>query len=289
MKTRDKFDLVVLDMDGTIYGRQFSGGFSPRVRRAIAAVQSAGTPVTIATGRIFDFVRKVAPDLGITLPVITAQGAVIGDPVSGELLYEALIPPEAARSAARWADSEDRTTVFYLNQPGGRTRLVQNFSPAASGTGGLEGWDTATYDHWFGSPREPCPSLLDVMNDAGVRPLKFITVNDFKQEADLTAHLQTRFGSDLLISRSHQLLVEGTAPTANKGDALKLLAGRLNVDLARVLAVGDNENDIPMMRAAGFAVAMGQATAVVQREADWVAPTLAQDGAAVALERFLLP
>lgn len=285
---RDRFDLVVLDMDGTIYGRQFPGGFSPRVRRAIAAVQNAGTPVTIATGRIFDFVRTIAPDLGITLPVITAQGAVIGDPVSGELLYESLIPPGAARRAARWADSEDRTTVFYLNQPGGRTRLVQNFSPAANGAGGLEGWDTATYDHWFGSPRELCTSLLEVMDDADVRPLKFITVNDFKQEADLTAPLQTRFGSDLLISRSHQLLVEGTAPTANKGDALKLLAGRLNVDPARVLAVGDNENDIPMMRVAGFAVAMGQATAVVQQEADWVAPSLAQDGAAVALERFLI-
>ena len=282
------FDLVVLDMDGTIYGSQFAGGFSPRVRRAIAAVQNAGTPVTIATGRIFDFVRTIAPGLGIRLPVITAQGAVIGDPVSGELLYEALIPPEAARSVARWADSEDRTTVFYLNQRGGRTRLVQNGFVAANGSGGQEGWDTATYDHWFGSPRELCPSLFEVMSGTGVRPLKFITVNDSSQEADLTAPLQTRFGSDLLISRSHQLLVEGTAPTANKGDALKLLAGRLNVDTGRVLVVGDNENDIPMMRAAGYAVAMGQATAVVQQEADWVAPPLDEDGAAAALERFFL-
>ncbi len=284
---RESFDLVVLDMDGTIYGRQFPGGFSPRVRRAIAAVQNAGTPVTIATGRIFDFVRTIAPDLGITLPVITAQGAVIGDPVSGELLYEALIPLEAARDVAQWADSEDRTTVFYLNQRGGQTRLVQNAFSSANGSGGLEGWDAGTYDHWFGSPREHCPSLYDMMSD-GVRPLKFITVNDFEQEADLTAPLQTRFGSDLLISRSHQLLVEGTAPRANKGDALKWLAGRLNIDPARVLAIGDNENDIPMMRAAGFAVAMGQATDVVQQEADWVAPTLEEDGAAVALERFLL-
>ena len=81
-----RIELVVLDMDGTIYCRQFAGGFSARVRRTIAAVQEAGTPVTIATGRIFDFVRAVAPDLGVSLPVITAQGAVIGDPISGEVL-----------------------------------------------------------------------------------------------------------------------------------------------------------------------------------------------------------
>jgi len=285
---KDNFDLVVLDMDGTIYGRQFPDGFSPRVRRAIAAVQEAGTPVTIATGRIFEFVRTITPDLGITLPVITAQGAVIGDPVSGKLLYEALIPLEAARDVARWADCEERTTVFYLNRPGGRTRLMQNAFTSDNGAGGIEGWDVATYDHWFGSPRELCPSLLKAMNEPGVHPLKFITVNDCTLEADMTKRLQTRFGRDILISRSHQLLVEGTAPRANKGDALKWLAGRLNIDLARVLAIGDNENDIPMLRAAGFAVAMGQAAPVVQQEADWVAPALEQDGAAAALERFCL-
>ena len=247
-EVQGKFELVVLDMDGTIYGRKFAGGISPRVRRAIASVQQAGTPVTIATGRIFDFVRAVAPDLGITLPVITAQGAVIGDPVTGEMLYEALIPLEAACLAAKWADSEDRTTIFYLNESGGRTRLVQNCYNTANGAGGLEGWDDATYDHWFGSPREIHASLLDVLRGSGVRPLKFITVNDYTQEPDLTAVLQSRFGSGVHVSRSHQLLVEGTAPTANKGHALRMLAQRLGIDRARILAIGDNENDIPMLR-----------------------------------------
>ena len=285
---QSKFELVVLDMDGTIYGRQFAGGFSPRVRRAIAATQQAGTPVTIATGRIFDFVRRVAPGLGVTLPVITAQGAVIGDPISGDLLHEALIPPKAARNVAEWADSEDRTTVFYLNESGGCTRLVQNGFNTTNGSGGWEGWDSATYDHWFGSPREIHTSLAEVLRDAGVRPLKFITVNDHTQEIDLTSALQLRFGGKVHMSRSHQLLVEGTAPTANKGHGLRLLTERLGIDPERVLAIGDNENDIPMLRAAGFAVCMGQATAVVQAEADWVAPTLEEDGAAVALERLVL-
>ena len=211
---------------------------------------------------------------------------MIGDPVSGELLYEALIAHAAARRAAKWADAEDRTTVFYLNQSGGRTRLVQNYLGASNGAGGREGWDSATYDHWFGSPREIHASLSDVLHDSGARPLKFITVNDHAQEPDLTAALQLRFGSDVHMSRSHQLLVEGTAPTANKGHALDLLADRLGIDPARVLAIGDNENDIPMLRAAGLAVCMGQATAVVRAEADWVAPTLEEDGAAVAMERF---
>lgn len=283
-----RIELVVLDMDGTIYGRQFAGGISARVRRAIAAVQEAGTPVTIATGRIFDFVRTVTPGLGVSLPVITAQGAIIGDPVSGEVIYEALIEEEAARSVAAWADGEERTTVFYLNGSGGRTRLVQNAPGAANGSSGWEGWDGETYDHWFGSPREMHASLLDVLCESRSRPLKFITANDHTQEPDQTAALQQRFGDDILMSRSHQYLVEGTAPTANKGHGLLMLSERLGIDPERVLAIGDNENDIPMLRAAGLAVCMGQASAVVQAEADWVAPTLEEDGAAVAMERFIL-
>ena len=283
-----RIELVVLDMDGTIYGRQFAGGFSARVRRTIAAVQEAGTPVTIATGRIFDFVRAVAPDLGVSLPVITAQGAVIGDPISGEVLYEALIQEEAARSVAAWADTEERTTVFYLNGSGGRTRLVQSAPGTASECSGWEGWDNATYDHWFGSPRELHTSLADVLCEPGARPLKFITVNDPTREPDQTAALQQQFGGGVHMSRSHQLLVEGTAPMANKGHGLLFLSERLGINPDRVLAIGDNENDIPMLRAAGLAVCMGQATAVVQAEADWVAPTFEEDGAAVALERFVL-
>ncbi len=283
-----RIELVVLDMDGTIYGRQFQGGISPRVRRAIAAVQETGTPVTIATGRIFDFVRSVAPELGITLPVITAQGAVIGDPVSGEVLREALIEQEAARSVAAWADGEERTTVFYLNGAGGRTRLVQSATVTEKGRCGWERWDSATYDHWFGSPREMHESLLDVVSDPASRMLKFITINDHAREPDQTAALQRRFGDGVHMSRSHQYLVEGTAPEANKGHGLLWVTERLGIDPERVLAIGDNENDIPMLRAAGLAVCMGQATAVVQAEADWVAPTLEEDGAAVALERFVL-
>ena len=90
------------------------------------------------------------------------------------------------------------------------------------------------------------------------------------------------------MSRSHQYLVEGTAPTADKGHGLLWLTKRLGIDPGGVLAVGDNENDVPMLRQAGLAVCMGQATESVRAVSDWVAPTLEEDGAAVALERFVL-
>ncbi|HRJ45680.1 MAG TPA: HAD hydrolase family protein, partial [Caldilineaceae bacterium] len=56
----------------------------------------------------------------------------------------------------------------------------------------------------------------------------------------------------------------------------------------RVLAVGDNENDIPMLKLAGMGVAMGQATEKVKTVARWIAPSVFEDGAAVAMERFVI-
>ncbi len=77
------FDLVVLDLDGTILDLYRHSDITPRVRETIARVQDAGIPVTIGTGRTLDYVRGYIGPLGITTPVITTQGAVIGDPVTG--------------------------------------------------------------------------------------------------------------------------------------------------------------------------------------------------------------
>ena len=56
----------------------------------------------------------------------------------------------------------------------------------------------------------------------------------------------------------------------------------------RVLAIGDSDNDIPVLEAAGYAVAMGNSTDGVKAVADWMAPPVEEDGAALALHRLVL-
>lgn len=272
------YDLVVLDLDGTILEKEFEGGYSPRVRQAIAAVQAAGVPVTIATGRTLDFVRSQTPLLGITTPVVTTQGAVVGDPVSGEIFYEADMPLDVARSVAKWADETGRVTIFYFSNRDGTTTLYQN----------REEWQPEVYDHWFGTPRRIQPNLSELLAASDHPPLKFISVNDFSAEPDLTPILQERFGPTMQMTRTHALLIEGTAAGVDKGSGLLHLLERLQIGPERVLAVGDNENDIPMLKLAGMGVAMGQATEKVKAAAQWIAPSIFEDGAAVAMEKFVI-
>jgi hypothetical protein len=74
----------------------------------------------------------------------------------------------------------------------------------------------------------------------------------------------------------------------SKGDALRRLAAHLDIPQAQVMAVGDQDNDTAMIAWAGLGVAMGNGSPAVKAIADWVAPSVAEDGAAVAIERFVL-
>lgn len=282
------FDLVILDLDGTIIDPYRHAPVSTPVRGAIAAVQAAGIPVTIATGRTLDYVREHIAPLGITTPVVTTQGAVIGDPVSGRILLKVDIPLALARDAAAWVDEQPYITAFYFAAEDGRIRILQNHS----------GPDVEFYDHVFGHPRSYLDHFAPLLADDGAvpkgftplgAPLKFIVIEDRHiHGVDLVAELQARFSPDLTITRTHPQLVEGTAQGIDKGHGVLRLCAMLGVDPARVLAIGDSDNDIPMLEAVGFAVAMGNASPGVLAVADYVAPPVDADGAAVALEELVL-
>lgn len=276
------FDLVILDLDGTVLDLYRAGGISPAVQATIAAVQNRSVPVTVGTGRTLDYVRThVADPLGLRTPVVTAQGAVIGDPVTGRTLRTVPIPLETARRVAAWVEAERHTTAIYFQGADG-VRIYQTL-------GAEDPASAAFYDHVFGEPRTLLPSLLPLL--AGVdaaAPLKFIIDNDPVDSPDVAPVLQAHFGKELSITRTHPRLVEGTAPGVDKGQGVLALCQILNIDPQRVLAIGDSDNDIPMLKVIGFGVAMGNATPGVKAVARWIAPPLDKDGVAVALHKFVL-
>ena len=75
--------LLVVDLDGTVVGD--SNQINPVVKQAIAAAQARGVQVAIATGRMFRSALRFHQDLGLTLPLMTYQGALIKDPATGEM------------------------------------------------------------------------------------------------------------------------------------------------------------------------------------------------------------
>jgi hydroxymethylpyrimidine pyrophosphatase-like HAD family hydrolase len=74
----------------------------------------------------------------------------------------------------------------------------------------------------------------------------------------------------------------------SKGQALHELVDYLDVDLSQAVAIGDSFNDLPTFKVVGFSVAMGNAPTEVKEQADWIAPSVYDDGVAVAIETLIL-
>lgn len=77
-------------------------------------------------------------------------------------------------------------------------------------------------------------------------------------------------------------------PGASKGLGLTMVLERMAVDARHVLAIGDGENDIEMLRLAGTSVAMGNAGADVKAAAQFVTSSNDENGLALAVECFVL-
>lgn len=278
------FDLVVLDLDGTILNPFKREAISPLVHDTIAAVQAAGVPVTIGTGRTLDYIRHQLPgDFGLTTPVIATQGAVIGDPATGHVLAEQDLPLDVARVVARYVDDTRFPTAFYFNDDAGHSTIYRNYR-------GRTEEEEDLLQHLLGYPGIQIERFSQLLADTSAHPpIKVIGYNrDLPGGLDLLSEYERRFVPPLSVTRTHTWLVEATAPGVDKGSGLLRLCAMLGVAPERVMAVGDSENDIPMLQAAGFAVAMGNATPALKAVADWIAPSLDEEGAAVALQRWVL-
>lgn len=261
--------LLALDLDGTLMGEDQV--ISARVRRAIAAAQERGVTVTLSTGRMYDVTRKYAHDLNVTAPLISYQGGLIQAPDSETPLYRAMMEPALVREMLDWQAQRGWHLILYA---GSDVFVVERQYPETF------------YRLLVGERVIWVDDLYAVLEQ--YEPVKFIVVAQ-EPEADLIeTEMRERFEGRMEVMRSHVLFVEGNPLGVSKGDALRRLAVHLGVPQAQVMAIGDQGNDAPMIAWAGVGVAMGDGSQAAQVVADWIAPPLAQDGAAVAIERFVL-
>lgn len=269
------FRLVAFDYDGT--AAEDGALPSPRVRAAVAAALSAGVRLVLATGRSYPSANRYAAALGLRDPVICMQGAMVKELADSRatLLCEPL-PREPLRDLLAKAEElgldltlygEDH--FYYLDM-----RYPQAF-----------------YDRWFGLPMYRVSSFVEARNrlaERGQQPLKALIIGEPDENDRVIAELQPLYAGRLAVVRSHALFVEVMSPHVSKGQALAFLAQRLGIAREETLAVGDSGNDISMIRWAGMGVAMGNATDDVKAVADWVAPSVAEDGLATVIERVVL-
>ncbi len=262
--------LLALDLDGTLM-REDDQIISLQVRSAISVAQEQGTVVTLATGRMFDFVVPFARELDITAPLICYQGGLIQSSTSDVPLYRATMNRSLMREVLEWRDYRSARVFLYADD---QVFLAEKRH------------SDEFYHYMLGERLVWVDDLYAVLERH--EPIKFVVLVESHEAERVQEELRRRFEGRMEVTRSHEIVVEGNPPGVSKGNALRRLAAHLEIPREQVMAIGDQGNDVPMLTWAGVGVAMGNGSPAVKAVADWIAPPLAEDGAAVAIERFVL-
>jgi Cof subfamily protein (haloacid dehalogenase superfamily) len=267
------YRLVAFDLDNTLIGPDLV--FSPRVRAAVARAQAQGVFVTIATGRGLWPTTQLAAELGVKTPIICFQGGLIYDFHAERLLHETRLDPSVIPAIVRLAgergwDLEFETPqVVYVCQEADHSEARANLLKTSN--------VRRVSDYLTELPEIPHKFLLSVTDPAlrdGV-------------EAELRACWDQNLAR-ITIVPSHPLLVEGIPHGMSKAVGVAWLADRLGIEREQVMTVGDYNNDVEMLEWAGLGVAMADGSPAALAAADEVVPPVTEDGAAVALEKFVL-
>jgi Cof subfamily protein (haloacid dehalogenase superfamily) len=264
--------LVVSDVDGTL--THHAGILSPANQREIQRVIGRGVHFSIATGRPSRELRRIRASLDLAIPVIVSNGTMVEDLATGEIIYSLAIETSLTLALLDLISSHDVDAVF-LDTSDGWIYQVRNAS---------------------GVP--PKWIVSDLVADAALRVTDWSTF--FEQERTVLKILVE--GTELELQRIEHAVaampgVQVTASFPNnreifvahagKANAARLLAARLGIDAANDLAIGDQRNDIELIRWAGVGVAMGNAVPELKAVADWITRSNDEDGVAHALAHFI--
>ena len=260
--------LLASDLDGTLVADLHN--IPARTQAAIKAAVERGVHVVIATGREYGVTKKFIEMLTLDTPIICYQGAMIYEPKSGQTIGNQGFPVSLAHKLIDVARARKLSLNLYIDH--------KAYTEYLSAEGRA----------LFGSLGTPLIEVKDLKAAIIASPTKGLIFHPAEEAGAVAAELKAVLGGSLSVFRSLDTLIEITALNVSKGYALATLADHYHIPQAEVMAIGDQDNDIEMIAWAGLGVAMGNASEGVKAVADVIAPPLSEEGAAWAIERFIL-
>ena len=254
--------LIAFDLDGTLLRSDKS--ISPRTMQALLAARERGVLLVPSTGRLLRSLPEPLLDKSLTRYHILVNGAQVYDSFEDKTLLREELTPQQAMCMLHFLKSRNVLRGVYIEAvaatPATAALMRRSYQTD-------EDLDAVTAQH-----------------DSVQKIIAFFRNPDDKQAT--IREITSRFPG-YAVSSSLGNNIEINAQNATKGSALCFLCEKIGVPIGQCMAFGDGTNDYSMLRAAGFGVAMGNASEEVQSCADAVTETNEEDGVARMIERVL--
>ncbi len=260
--------LVAVDMDDTLLDGTLK--VSSRTSEAIDKAHEQGVFVTICTGRMFSSALPFAQKLNMKAPIITYNGGMIRSALTKEMLFHKTIAPDVADRIVALFREKGWYLQSYIND---ELYVVERCEKAKH------------YEKMAGIPAIPIGEKFYSMRH---EPTKMLALAQPDEILEIQKIINKEFAGEIFAATSKSTYLELTHPSVNKGHALGLLAESLNISREEVMAIGDSNNDVPMLQYAGLGVAMGNATDKIKAVAKAVTGHNNAHGVAEAIEKYVL-
>jgi HAD superfamily hydrolase (TIGR01484 family) len=253
MSQHDKiYKAIIFDCDGTLIKNEMNGLPSQGVTDAINKASQI-VHVGIATSRPIFLAKPILKHLKLSGPSIIAGGAQIIDGESLEILKEQQI--------------ERKDIVLVLE-------VFKKFNLKYFAHDGINEDKERTPDSLPKKAIEMAVMRLDIETADKV-------MEDLSKIEGVTAH-------KIVSWQENKRDINITHVSSTKHHGVLEVARRLNIDTQQIIGVGDGYNDFPLLMACGLKIAMGNAVQDLKEIADYIAPSVEQDGVVDIVNKYIL-
>lgn len=271
-----KVDIIATDLDGTLLTDDKN--ISDINKKAMYDAAQNGIYIVPATGRALHTMPETVLKLDCIKYAVTSNGAAIVDLKSGETLYK--------------NQMSINTALHVINQSIDMGIMVEIFTDGRAYTlkkyvGDLVGYGVnPRFVKWYLNTRNVVEDFSQLLiNDATVENINLI-FNDLDKRVEMRKFLINY--SKVEVTNSLGNNIEVGVKNCGKGVALEVLAEMLGSDMSRVMCLGDNENDIDMLKRAGISIGMSSGQESVKRNVTYVARGNNDNGFAEAVYKFAI-
>ena len=274
------YRMIAIDLDGTLLSP--TGEVTPRVKAAVHKALAAGFLVCFATGRNWTESKMVIDAVEHYGSAVFVGGAMVVDTEKRVTLHRSLMAPDLARELSAYMESQGHTVMALQDTESAGVDYL------ATGDVGLN-VPTAYWMKVTAAQVHRVPKLAEHPHEHTVRVGIVAPAAETRRVRD---ELVARFGDRVYC---HSLSVPAFAvevlevfdPAVNKWEGILHVARRHDIAPAQIIAIGDDVNDVPMLKNAGLGVAMGNARPEALAVADRVIGANADEGLAAFLEELV--
>lgn len=268
----NKRHLIAVDLDGTLLTDKKE--ISERTKQTILKAMEAGHIVVIATGRPHRASINYYHDLGLDTPMVNFNGALIHHPTDDK--WDVLHNPMPIRTAHKIIEA-----CYDLN--------VHNILAEVKDTVYLDQYNEDIISIFQATQNDPPFTIGSLKNTLKEDPTSLLIHPKEESIKEIRSHLDD-YHAELIEHRKWGApwnIIEIVKKGMNKAVGLKKVAHYFDIPQDRIIAFGDEDNDLEMIDYAGVGVAMGNAIDELKAVAKHVTKSNEEDGIGIFLEEYL--